>query len=78
MVGEEEAMTEDKMLTAAELIEELGKIPPETVVVYTTRDTEYGTTFYKGISGVSPIGTLAYGGIRGSVDDFEDYEDDDD
>jgi hypothetical protein len=63
------------MLTASELIEELSKIPAETVVVYTTRDSDYGVTYYKGISGVSPIGTLIYAGIRGSVDDYEDYDD---
>lgn len=70
-------MTDRNVLTAAELITELAKIPGDTVVSYTTRDSEYGITYYEGISRVTAEGTLVYGGILSSVDDFEDEAEDD-
>lgn len=68
-------MTDQKILTASELIVELAKIPGDTVVSYTTQDSEYGITYFEGVSRVTPEGTLVYGGILRSVDDFEDEDD---
>lgn len=73
---------ENSALTAAELIGELSKIDPATVITWTKWDSEYDFTYVYGIGGVAPSGELAYGGTIRShsgmyEDDDEEVDDDD-
>jgi hypothetical protein len=70
-------MTPEYALTAAELIAELSKLPPETVVY--TREHDEDMSFDWGISGVAKDGGLIHADILRSGDlseSFYDREDD--
>jgi len=70
-------MNTRKSLTAAELITELAKLPPDTIVTTHESDSEWMRTTVWSISAVSETGALAHGNIVDSFDDWPlDDEDD--
>lgn len=58
-----------KNMTARELIEALGQIDPDIVVMTWESDTERMCSYGWGISGVDERGNLAHGNLLESYDD---------
>ena len=54
-------MFDNKPLTAAELIEKLKQLPPDTKIIVPDHDMEYMGTHYNHVYDVSPMGYIQDG-----------------
>jgi hypothetical protein len=74
-------MFDNKPLTAAELIEKLKQLPPDTKIIVSDFDSEYGGTHYNHVYDITPTGFILDGLCKEDwyeEDSWDDEEDDED